>query len=250
VIRLISGFANRVLVGSVDRNDVDLDHNFTSVLDFSLNFISQVKPEFILIFTIKCQFRVLILSLQGRLVIVLVEAKWFLDECTIFDELFQVEACGSDHFILGQEVSVPGLQIELVSFSWVADSEHESVLEIGLSILTSKVGVSFLHVFLVVKVPSEVSITGAFPVHLWHIHGIQDANSHLESLHGFRRNLVNLNRFGVHSHRIYLDPALNGALVPCARLVIKLSELDRLVLHHLPAHGEVSVLEINVGCSD
>jgi len=149
MVWLISGFSNWVQISRSDWEYIDSDANSTIDLNFvGLRvFASHLKPEFIWIFTVKIKVLEGALLRKNILVVFLVQTNWMLDMLAIFDKILKIDIGFSNHIIALEEVSVEGLNSELVILIWDLHSVDQSILEVWLTILVSVMGFSLLNFF-------------------------------------------------------------------------------------------------------
>ena len=181
MVWLISSFTNRVGISLSYWENIDSDADPT--IDFNLVglwvFTSHFEPEFVWIFGVKIK-GLEAFVLEYIRVVFLVQADRLLNILTVFDEILEVYISFSDHIVALEEVTIKGLNRELVVLVWHLKSVFQSVLEVWLAILVSVVGFSLLDIFVWVEEGSEEYITGAFPVHGLHILSIENTNSDFE----------------------------------------------------------------------
>lgn len=181
MVWLISSFTNRVDISLSYWENIDSDADPT--IDFNLVglwvFTSHFEPEFVWIFGVKIK-GLEAFVLEYIRVVFLVQADRLLNILTVFDEILEVYISFSDHIVALEEVTIKGLNRELVVLVWHLKSVFQSVLEVWLAILVSVVGFSLLDIFVWVEEGSEEYITGAFPVHGLHILSIENTNSDFE----------------------------------------------------------------------
>jgi len=127
----------------------------------------------------------------------------------------------------------------------VLDVKNESVVEGGLAILASVVGVSFMGLLVGVKECFAVGVTGALPIHALNVFGIPNYNSDLKVLAGFRSDIPNRNVMYWDSSGVDSNPQLNNSLGDRRGGVIQLPILDRFILDALPFRREKPVFKVN-----
>lgn len=99
---------------------------------------------------------------------------------TVLNEILKINVGFSNHIVALEEVTVVGLNSELVILIWDLDPVDQSVLEVWFAILVSIMGFSLLDFFVWVEEGSEEHITGAFYVHDLHVGGVEDADSYFK----------------------------------------------------------------------
>lgn len=130
------------------------------------------------------------------------------------------------------------------------DVKNESVVEGGLPILASVVGVSFVGLLVGIKECFAVGVTGALPIHGLNVFSVPNYNSNLEILAGFRSDIPNRNVIYWDSSGVDSNPQLNNSLGDRRRGVIQLPVLDRFILDALPLRREKPVFKVNASCTN
>jgi len=161
-VGVVTGRANLILVGEFLGGDVDTDAHVAVVfhligaLLLVVDFLAHLQPEAVSVFL---ELERLILGLLHIvLVVLLVDLNWSLSKLSIFEGLFQIDGSRTDDIVSLEEVTIVSLQGVSVVLSWEHHLVVETVVEAGLTGLTSVVSISLEWVLLGVEETSDVNI--------------------------------------------------------------------------------------------